>query len=85
MDIEEVAARENIKSWYHLTVIAEKLPHAAHIEIGLLIGADFAKALEPQEMTSSKNGRPFAFRTRLEWFVVGSLAKLSKKNSISFH
>ena len=36
-------------------------------------------------MTSSKNGRPFAFRTRLEWFVVGSLAKLSKKKSISFH
>ena len=58
---------------------------AAHIEIGLLIGADFAMALEPQEMPSSKNGKPFAFRTRLEWFVVGSLAKLLKKNSISFH
>ena len=42
-------------------------------------------ALEPQEMPSSKNGKPFAFRTRLEWFVVGSLAKLLKKNSISFH
>ena len=66
-------------------MIAEKLPHAAHIEIGLLIGADSAKALEPQEITSSKNGRPFASRKRLEWFVVGSLAKLSKKNSISFH
>ena len=34
VDTEEVAARENIKSWYHLTVIAEKLPHAADIELG---------------------------------------------------
>ena len=34
VDTEEVATRENIKSWDHLTVIAEKLPHAADIELG---------------------------------------------------
>ena len=84
VDIEEVATRENIKSWDHLTVIAEKLPNSTDIEIGLLIGADCAKALEPQEVIPSKNGGPFAFRTTLGWSVVGPLAKPSKRNSISF-
>ena len=58
VDIKEVATRENIKSWDHLAMIAEKLPHAADIEIGLLIGSDCAKALEPQEVIPSKNGWP---------------------------
>ena len=85
VDIEEVATRENIKSWDHLAVIVEKLPHAADIEIRLLISADCAKVLEPQEVIQSKNGVPFAFRTTLGWCVAGPLAKLSKKNSISCH
>ena len=76
VDIEEVN---------HLEVIAEKLPHAADIENGLLISADCAKALEPQEVIPNKNGGPFAFRTTLGWCVVEPLAKLSKKNSISCH
>ena len=58
VDIEEVAIRENIKSWDHLTVIAEKLPHAADIEFGLLIGAGSTKTLKPQEVILSKNGEP---------------------------
>ena len=56
VDLEEVATREKIKSWYHLTVIAEKLPHAAYIEIGLVMGADRAKPLKPQEVIPSKSG-----------------------------
>ena len=66
-------------------MIAEKLPHAADFEIELLIGADCAKTLEPQEVMPSKNGGPFAFRTTLGWCVVGLLAKLSEKNSMSCH
>ena len=31
-------------------MISEKLPHAVDIEIGLLIGADCAKALELQKV-----------------------------------
>ena len=84
VDIEEVPARENIKSWDHLKVIAEKVPHAADIEIGLLISADCAKALEPQDVIPSKNSGPFAFRTTLGWCVVGLLEK-PIKNSISCH
>ena len=85
VDTEELATRENIKSWDHLKVIAEKLPYASDTEIGSLIGADRTKALEPQNVIPSKNGGPFAFRTTLGWCAVGPLAKLSTKNSISCH
>ena len=85
VDIKEVATRENIKSLDHLAVIAETLPHAPNIEIWLLISADCAKALEPQEVIPIKNGGPSAFRRTLGWRVVGVPAKLSKKNSISCH
>ena len=85
VDIEELATRENIKSWDHLKVIAEKLPYASDTEIGSLIGADRTKALEPQNVIPSKNGGPFAFRTTLGWCAVGPLAKLSTENSISCH
>ena len=66
-------------------MIGEKLPHAVDLGIGLLIGADCAKALEPQEVIPSKNGGPFTFKRTLGWCVVGPLAKPSKKNSISCH
>ena len=85
VDTEELATRENIKSWDHLKVIAEKLPYASDTEIGSLIGADRTKALEPQNVIPSKNGGPFAFRTTLGWCAVGPLAKLSTENSISCH
>ena len=83
VDTEELATRENIKSWDHLKVIAEKLPYASDTEIGSLIGADRTKALEPQNVIPSKNGGPFAFT--LGWCAVGPLAKLSTENSISCH
>ena len=63
LDIEEVASRENIKSCDHFKVIAEKLPYAVDIKIGLLIGVDCAKSLKPLEVIPSKNVGPFAFRT----------------------
>ena len=85
VDTAELATRENIKSWDHLKVIAEKLPYASDTEIGSLIGADRTKALEPQNVIPSKNGGPFAFRTTLGWCAVGPLAKLSTENSISCH
>ena len=55
-DVEEVATREKIKIWDHLKKIANKVPKASNIEIGLLIGANCAKALEPQQVIPSKDG-----------------------------
>ena len=82
-DVEEVLTQEKAKKWKHLKIIADKLPTETNMEIGLLIGANCSKALEPEELPPSKNGGPFFFRTLLGWCVVGILTKFGKKTSIS--
>ena len=62
-DVEEVAAREKIEIWDHLKKIANKVSKASDIEIGLLIGLNCAKTLEPQEVIPSKDGGPFGYKS----------------------
>ena len=79
-DVEEVATRDKVAGWEHLKELVDKVPRKSDIEIGLLIGANCAKALEPQEIIPSKDGGPFAFRSPLGWCVVGPLTKSTKKS-----
>ena len=69
-DVEEAATREKIEIWDHLKKIANNVPKASNIEIGLLTEANCEKALEPQEVIPSKDGGPFACKSRLDWCVV---------------
>ena len=69
-DVEEVATRERIEIWDHLKKIASKVPKASDIEIGLLTEVNCAKTLESQEVIPSKDGRPFAYKSPLDWCVV---------------
>ena len=69
-DVEEVATREKIEIWDQLKKIANKVPKASDIEIGLLTEANCAKTLEPQEVIPSKDGGPFAYKSPLDWCVV---------------
>ena len=64
--MQEVAKREKIKIWDHLKKIANKVPKVSDIEIGLPIGANRAKALEPQEVIPNKNGGLFAYNSPLD-------------------
>ena len=82
-DVEEVATREKIEIWDHLKKIANKVPMVSDIEIKLLIGANCAKALEPQEVIPIKDGGPFGYKSPLGWCVVGPLVKDAKKGFIS--
>lgn len=40
-------------------------------EIGLLIGTNIPKALEPWQVINSKGNGPYAFKTALGWVVNG--------------
>ena len=80
--VEEVATEEKTKEWEHLTVIAGELSVETNKEVGLLIGADWSKALESKKVLPSKDSGPFAFRTPLGWCVIGLLTKLGKESSI---
>ena len=81
-DVKEVATRGKVAGWQLLKELVEKLPRKSDIEIGLLIGANCAKSLEPQEVIPSKDEGPFAFRSPLGCCVVGPLTK-GTKNSLA--
>ena len=52
-DAEEVATRDKVAGWEHLEELVDKVPRKSDIKIGLLIGANCAKPLEPQEVIPS--------------------------------
>ena len=47
VDKDEIATPEKIKQWYYLKVIASDITQTDGIKVGLLIGANCMKALEP--------------------------------------
>ena len=56
------------------------------MEIGLLIGANCSKALEPNKIIPSRNDGPYAFRTILGWCVVGPVQKeVDLERNLSCH
>ena len=71
---EEVPTAENIKQWQHLYTIIEKLPaYDSTLPLGLIIGANCPKALEPHEVIPSCEDGPYALRSPLGWRVIGPI------------
>ena len=48
----------------------KKIAQVDTIPVGVLVGANCIKALEPTQVISSKVGGPCAYKTRLGWFIV---------------
>ena len=71
VDSDDVTNPCELKKWKYLDHIINQLKWKENPDVGLLIGANCTKALEPIEMIQSRNGGPYAFRTRLGWCVVG--------------
>ena len=55
------------------------------VQVGLLIGANCMKALEPTKIIHSEGGGPYAYKTRLVWCVVGSINCISKGITTSWN
>ena len=69
----EIPTKELVVKWKHLSKIAEKLPaHIPEAKIGILIGSNCPKAIEPRDFIVSEDGGPFAMKTFAGWTVVGS-------------
>ena len=56
-----------------------------NIEVGMLIGANCMKALEPMEIISSRNGGPYTYRTKLGWCIVGPITTSRNDSSVKCH
>ena len=75
--VDEVPTQKSIEPWEYLHRIKDELSPSNMVTIGILIGADCKKALEPIEVIQSQGDGPFAYKTRLGWCVVGSLNKFN--------
>ncbi|XP_078381445.1 uncharacterized protein LOC144664208 [Oculina patagonica] len=74
---EAIAKQEDVNRWPHLNGI--KLPANVNAEIGLLIGSDAPRILQPIEVREGKHGGPFATRTVYGWTLNGPLGRKEPK------
>ena len=86
VDAKDIATPEKIAKWEYLDEILHEISQSSDVEIGLLIGANCSKALEPNKIIPSRNGRLYAFRSILGWCVVGPVHKeVDLEQNLSCH
>ena len=86
VDAEDIATPEKIAEWEYLDEILHESSQPFDLEIGLLIGANCSKVLEPNKIIPSRNGGPYAFRTILAWCVVSPVQKeVDLERNLSCH
>ena len=66
-----------MKQWKQLESIVGKISQKE--DNGLLIGANFAKSPKPIDIIPSKNERPYAFKTKFDWCIVGPVNGSSRR------
>ena len=69
---DNIPKEEDLKKWPYLQEV-ELTPINA--SIGLLIGANAPKALEPWKIVNSEGNGPYAVQTRLGWVIYGPLGQ----------
>ena len=79
---EDVATPSKLKNWGHLERILDKINEDDNISVGLLMGANCTKALEPIDVIPSKNNGPYAIKTRLGWCIVGPVNGTQSRQGI---
>ena len=76
---EEIPTQEMAKKWPHIRPIADKIsPLLDELDVGVLIGTNCPKALEPRDFRTSREGGPYAVLTFAGWTVVGPVNTLNK-------
>ena len=62
---DDITKPGQLKQWKYLEPVVNQLNFEENISVGLLIGANCTKALEPIQLLQGRNGSPYAFSTRL--------------------
>ena len=79
---EPVVTPEKVSKWKYRDSIKSEITQKDDIEIGMLIGANCMKALEPLKIIRSKDGGPHASQTKLGWCIVGPIWNVGHQNSL---
>ena len=72
MDEDDIPNAVEVGKWDYLKEVAETLSEVKKMPLGLLIGTNCKKALEPMQVIPSSENGPYAKRTRVGWCVIGS-------------
>ena len=84
-DKEEITTSARISNWEYLKPISNEIVQDQDIVVGLLVGANCMKTLEPMKIILSKEDCPYAYKTLLGWCIVGPIINTETKRSISCH
>ena len=82
---EEIATPDKIEQWEYLKPISKVITQMDNIKVGVVIGANGMKALEPIEIISTSNGGPYAYKTKLGWCIVGPITSSRNNGSVKCH
>ncbi len=64
------------KEWPHLKPIVAHLVHLQRdVQVGLLIGGNYTKAIVPREVIPGQRNEPYAQRTDFGWGIVGNVSQ----------
>ena len=74
----DVVKPNYIAKWEYLEQIKDELNLNRNVKIALFIGANCSRPLEPEMVIHSEGDGPYAFRTVLDWCIVGPT---SQKNT----
>ena len=83
VDKEEIATPAKIEEWKHLMPISNEIVQRDDVQVGLLIGANCMKALEPTQIIHSVGGGPYAYKSRLGWCIVGPINCITEEITMS--
>ncbi|XP_071825532.1 uncharacterized protein [Apostichopus japonicus] len=68
---EDIVTQDDLRKWPYLRRVS--IPDSKATEVGLLIGQNAHKSLEPWEVVNSQGDGPYAVRTCLGWTVNGPI------------
>ena len=78
----QIPIPETARKWPHLKEIASHLmPLDNDIEVGLLIGANCARAIKPHKVILGNDDDPYAKKTALGWGIIGVVERTSQDDS----
>ena len=82
VDKKEVATTEKTEEWGYQKIISSEITQTDDVEVGLLIGGNCMKALEPLKVITSNNGGSYAYQTFLGWCIVEQISNMVGKDSV---
>ncbi|XP_064631672.1 uncharacterized protein LOC135489964 [Lineus longissimus] len=81
---DQIPVPDSVSKWPHLQGVAAHLTPKLDAEIGLLIGANCARAIKPRELVHGREDEPYAVKTALGWGVIGTTCEEGVAGNGSF-